>query len=321
MGFVFILVLALAAIRSVWTVVRCVRVPRGPFPRCRGCGYSLVGGLAGVGAGERAGVGGRCPECGVELTDQTTYRAADAARAMPSARHLNGALVALAVAAMVAVGFLFHAWPWQAMWARGSSIYIPLPDLAAGAPVAGWMSSPTRQVEIVFDLEYVRGFPPHRGTLMAELVRPGEKRAHLACDAHGVMPAADHLGLAPHTTLDANATRALYRAAGLDADTDELIACEADMVHEIMAAILRDPQAGSGMTPSARSVGVRRGELSRIGGSGFSAYVRGDVIPLGAGGVSLTAVLWIAGAAALLPVATLAHRRRNRIVARLNAET
>lgn len=299
-AFIVIVVVGL----SLWTIIRSVRVPKGPFPRCRRCSYSLEG----VGSE-------RCPECGTELAGAATFRATDAGKEIPSNERLTSALVVLGIVlGLVTTGVVSSVWPWHLLRVTGSSIYTPMPD---GVVSANWMSSPPRRIDVRFDLEFIRHYPVHKGTVTVEIILPDHRRVRFSCDEAGNVAAPDALGRTPNSSLGKDTTRALYRASGFDVDNDEKLACEADLVHDIVATLLRSPYAIGGATPWAITAGKRRVQLSRTGGLGILSSGKGDVIPLGKSGVPLTAVLVFVFLSLYAPLAIYLQRRRKRALEQL----
>ncbi len=247
----FLLIVIIVTCFGISQILRAVIVPKGPFPRCKRCRYD-VGSLQ---------LPAKCPECGTELVPATVLTAREAAARIPSADGVGLCVLAIALL-WIALGVVFFdsSWPWYSGRSSRTDEYQAMRNLAKkgdGISAAGGVW-PDRSVFVSYDFNYIDGEPAYRGSVTITVGAVGGASASVSLDPSGSVVSADNAaGIAKGSSLQVETTRALYRAAGFDVDSEPLLAAEADLLNEEVVALLSDPSGRGGRT---------RGELWRLAG-------------------------------------------------------
>ncbi len=296
---VLLLVFAIFAFFAAVRILRAVRVPPGPFPRCRRCGYEVG----------RLQLPTKCPECAQELSQATVFTAKDAAARIPNRADVVSCVLVLGIVCWVLVAGLFRAnWPTRAMRASGSTTYAP-----------GGGIERVRTIQIAHELEYIVGKPAHEGTLTVKIRgEDGTERAYSVGPGGKVVAADQTTGIATGSMLDESAARALYRAAGYDVDSDPLLSAEADLVLAEVTELLDDPAGRSARNPwRSVLVGTKKVGIIELGSSNVSQTNIGRVIRLGSAFVRVESAPVVVVSIATLVTVGVVLRRRSRVVQRL----
>jgi hypothetical protein len=290
-------------------ILRAVIVPKGPFPSCKRCRYD-VGSLQ---------LPTKCPECGTELVPATVLTAREAAARIPSGEGVG--LCVLVIALMwIALGVVFFdsSWPWYSGRSSRTTEYHAMRNLAKkgdGISAAGGVW-PDRSVFVSYDFNHIDGEPAYRGSVTITVGAVGGASASVSLDPSGSVVSADNAaGIVKGSSLQVETTRALYRAAGFDVDSEPLLAAEADLLYEAVVALLSDPSGRRGR-PTGRVVaagGANQVWLTSRSSFGSSGP-RLAVLPVGGVRVPVGLILLVASVIAVPFCLRAALRQRQRVV-------
>jgi hypothetical protein len=267
MGVVPLIAIAVVLV-SIGVIVREMRRPLTPFPRCRRCSYSLAGsdGME------------RCPECGTTLTKDTIVPAHSDDMGV---YRLGWAVFMLALVLSLASAFAVERWwPWHVQGLKGSSEFTPTKSEWIASAGSGWngatitrreITKATHRSKIRFDVRALRPAGSLLdGTLMFDLTTP-KYRVWFEYDVSGKVIAADpRMGVPVGAVADVEAVRAAYRAAGLDPAVDGVLDAEANLLAGTIATSLDRPFALGNMFNTVTVVGAAEVSLQRTGGQNSS---------------------------------------------------
>lgn len=310
MGIAFLLAALAALIGAGSVIYRCVRVPKGPFPRCRGCGYALVG----------TPEAQRCPECGVDLAEDTTVSASSTAENLPSRETLWICVGAIAFAAYyVEVIMVERLWPWSVVHITGTDQFeVRLESWQKQGNMSRLVrQSAGRAIGISIDMEFYYGGRACKGTVTTSLILPDHQFRRVVVGADGgIVSQVGCDALTVGTKLDSAAMGSVYLSAGFDADTDKQMAAEADAVLTRVEEIL-DGSGGGTNLPAIKG-SASDTTFFRTGGWSGSSFA-GYFIPVGSTRVPLWPVMNALNIVAAIAAVAAIDRRRSRVVAALRA--
>ncbi len=289
-------------------ILRAVIVPQGPFPRCRRCRYD-VGSLQ---------LPTKCPECGTELVPAAVLTAREAAARIPSADGVVVCVLAIALMWIAPGAAVFQSnWPWYTVASTG---LIGLqPDFVITLERDGTVKEAVqadRKVWITYELFTFPPRPPHDGEVTVKVRSEGGPEVGFEMDWRGmILSADDGVGVSSGSKLDVSTMQAVYKAAGLDADSDPTLKGEAVLLHAQLERLIIDP-TGFSRLPAYRSmmVGDATIQMVMIRGSTWQANKVGAVIPIGASFLPLSP--WLPVACLIVVVLCLCAvlRHRSRVV-------
>jgi hypothetical protein len=123
------------------------------------------------------------------------------------------------------------------------------------------------------------------------------------------------MGIAKGSSLQVETTRALYRTAGFDVDSEPQLAAEADLLYEAVVALLSDPSGRRGR-PMGRVVAA--GGANQVWLTLKSSFVSNGphlaVLPVGGVRVPVGPILLVASVIAVPFCLRAVLRQRRRVV-------
>jgi hypothetical protein len=208
-------------------------------------------------------------------------------------------------------------WPWYTVASTG---LIGLqPDFVITLERDGTVKEAVqadRKVWITYELFTFPPRPPHDGEVTVKVRSEGGPEVGFEMDWRGmILSADDGVGVSSGSRLDVSTMQAVYKAAGLDADSDPTLKGEAVLLHAQLERLIIDP-TGFSRLPAYRSmvVGDATIKMVMISGSSHGGRRVGAVIPVGSSYLPVSTWLLVVCAIGVAVCLLAVLRQRSRVV-------